>query len=41
MPTALKEEAWQSGLVLSDGTAEWNEYHNRRANLRVSYKTVS
>ena len=21
----LKEEAWQSGLVLSDGTAEWNE----------------
>ena len=25
MPTTLKEEAWQSGLVLSDGTAEWNE----------------
>ena len=25
MTTALKEQAWQSGLVLSDGTAEWNE----------------
>ena len=25
MTTALKEHAWQSGLVLSDGTAEWNE----------------
>ena len=25
MPTTLKEEAWQSGLVLSDETAEWNE----------------
>ena len=25
MTTALKEQAWQLGLVLSDGTAEWNE----------------
>ena len=25
MTTALKEQAWQSDLVLSDGTAEWNE----------------
>ena len=25
MTTTLKEEAWRSGLVLSDGTAEWNE----------------
>ena len=25
MTTTLREQAWQSGLVLSDGTAEWNE----------------
>ena len=25
MTTTLKEQAWQLGLVLSDGTAEWNE----------------
>ena len=25
MTTTLKEQAWQSGLVLSDDTAEWNE----------------
>ena len=25
MTTTLKEQAWQSGLVLSDETAEWNE----------------
>ena len=25
MPTTLKEEAWQSGLVLLEETAEWNE----------------
>ena len=27
MPTTLKEQAWQSGLVLKNETAEWNQNH--------------